>query len=525
MMKKSLLFSFTVLVSFLLFIPAVKAENQEFHITIDKETIEKGYTVTAFDDSIKLSLVPGILDEATPVDVKILDEEFEWPWQVDRISQVYQFEFENKDAYDNHKPFYIQLSYDEDDPNYKQVFFYDKNFNSWRPLPTRDFPRENFVRSLIHLPYARIAVFSHPGKLTHGMASWYAYKGGDFAASPDYPKGSKLRVYALNSDKYVDVTINDWGPERDKFPDRAIDLDKLAFAKLAPLGAGTIEVNVEPLYIEKDYEGKVLGVSESGISDEPEITSETAIVVRESDMKVLWENKSTTSRPLASLTKLVAVKVFLDTKPSLNREVAYSSKDAEYNYEWCNVWESAKLNLNDGDIVTIEDLVYASLVGSANNTIESLVRVSGMSRDEFIAKMNQKVKAWGASSTKFIEPTGLAPSNVTTALDYALITKHVFTHPIIQKASIMKEYVVKVINQDVEKKVRNTNHLIRYDMVSDIIGSKTGYLHEALYCLMVRVSHGDENLIVVLLGADTRDISFNEMKKLIRYGQRKLNGE
>ena len=84
-------------------------ENAQFHINLDQPTIAKGYTVAAFDDAIKLSLAPGILADATDVDVPELNEDMPMPWQLDQASPVYQFEFMNKQAYDNRKPFYIQM--------------------------------------------------------------------------------------------------------------------------------------------------------------------------------------------------------------------------------------------------------------------------------------------------------------------------------------------------------------------------------------------------------------------------------
>jgi len=84
--------------------------------------------------------------------------------------------------------------------------------------------------------------------MTAGDASWYAYKKCLCAASPDFPKGTYVRVTRSDDpSKTVVVRINDYGPERDKFPKRAIDLDKVAFAELASTRAGVIQVNVEPL--------------------------------------------------------------------------------------------------------------------------------------------------------------------------------------------------------------------------------------------------------------------------------------
>jgi D-alanyl-D-alanine carboxypeptidase len=495
--------------------------NQYFFIRLDKATTAKGYTVSAFDDKLKLSLVPGILSQATGVDLIELNEDMAMPWPVDKISQIYQFEFRNKKAYDNHKPFYIQFSYDKTDNNYKQVFFYDKNYSTWRPLPTRDFPREKFVRSLIHLPFARIAVFSFPNILTVGKASWYKYKGGNFAASLDFPKGSRLRVTNLENGKFVDVIVNDYGPDRSRFPDRAIDLDKVAFSKIANCWEGTVSISIEPLNIIKDNNGNIMGIASIGAGREPKITLKSAVVMDEKSNNIIWSKNATSTLPIASLTKMAAIKVFLDIKPTLNNVITYSEKDEEYNYQYCHKWESAKLNVEEGETLTIEDLIYASLVGSANNTVETLVRVSGMSRSQFIAKMNTTVINYGASSTNFVEPTGLSPENVSSALDYAIITKEVLKNPIIQKASTMAEYKFFTINTQKSHRVKNTNNIIKTNKYN-ITGSKTGYLDEAGYCLITRVKAVDShNIIVVTLGAETRDKSFFETEELIRYGLRK----
>jgi len=265
-----LLFGFQIISS--------RAENLQYFINLDKTTIAKGYTVSAFDDQIKLSLVPGILNEDTGVEISRMQEEMDLPWKLDKLS-IYQFEFRNKNAYDNHKPFYIQLGYDLESDYYKQVYFYDKNFQSWRPLPTKDYSQEKFVRSLIHLPYARIAVFSNPIVMMMGKASWYKYKGGDFAASPDFPINSKLRVYNTINNKYVDVVINDYGPDRSIHPDRVIDLDKQAFEKISSLGEGIIDVRVEQLESTPAGDAKILHIPEQGIGLFPVITASSSVVI------------------------------------------------------------------------------------------------------------------------------------------------------------------------------------------------------------------------------------------------------
>lgn len=495
--------------------------NPQYHINLDKATIAKGYTVSAFGGGLKLSLVPGILSEDTDADVLELDEPLEMPWQLDRVSKIYQFEFLNKAAYDNHKPFYIQFSYDAPDSNYKQMFFYDKNYSTWRPLPTQDFSKEKFVRSLIHLPYARVAVFSYPSVLSAGKASWYKYKGGNFAASPDFPQGSKLRVYNIDNGKFVDVVINDFGPNRSVHPDRVVDLDAAAFAKLAPKSQGTINISIQSLFMPAGT--KIAGIGPEGAETKPELTVKSAILVDEQTGGIMYAKNASTTLPLASLSKLAAIKVFMNASSSLDKVVAYSVKDEEYNYQYAAKGEVARLKVADGETMIVKDLIYAALVGSANNAVETLARASGMPRNEFIKKMNELVAGWGATATHFEEPTGLSPENVSSVSDYAIITKEVYKDPIIQQASTASQYEFSTINTKQKHLIKNSNLLIRNKTFA-ITGSKTGYLDEAGYCLMTRIkSAGGANLIAVTLGADTRDKSFAETKELLEYGIRVVN--
>ena len=82
-----------------------------------------------------------------------------------------------------------------------------------------------------------------------GIASWYTYCGGLFAASTRFKKGSVLRVINPANNKYVDVTVNDYGPNKRKHPNRIIDLDMFAFKKIAALDSGLIKIIIQPLKV------------------------------------------------------------------------------------------------------------------------------------------------------------------------------------------------------------------------------------------------------------------------------------
>lgn len=82
------------------------------------------------------------------------------------------------------------------------------------------------------------------GQTIEGLASWYRFKRGDFAASTKFPRGTWLRVTHLQNGKQVIVRVNDYGPSA---PGRIIDLDAVAFAKLEALQRGVTPVRVEEI--------------------------------------------------------------------------------------------------------------------------------------------------------------------------------------------------------------------------------------------------------------------------------------
>ncbi len=401
-----------------------------------------------------------------------------------------------------------------------------------------------------------------------GKASWYNYKAGLFAASTIYPLGQKIRVHHVLSGKFIDVTINDYGPDPKIHPDRVIDLQKEAFASLATLGTGVITVRLEPLNsttttetitkpavkpaavsVKRDLQkeqqalkkftqeyGRLpknktdwdlinkLAYSTSTIKTKTDFKSislnsteaASAIILDANNNQILWQKNSQEIVPIASLTKMVAIKTFLDTKPNLNKTVTYSQKDEQEITKYCSLSEAALLKLKDGDQVKLKDLTYSALVGSANNAVESLVRLSGLSRADFIKKMNANVKKWGATNTSFIEPTGLSTDNVSTAKDYALILKNISQDTTIKKISTTTQYKFTTINTKKTHTIKNTNKLLREGQF-DLQSSKTGYLIEAGHCLAMAAQNKitKQNFIVVTLGSSSWNKGYQAASQLL----------
>jgi len=438
------------------------------------------------------------------------------PWEWTAVTPVFEYALENPHMYDPAWPMEVRIKY-KDNNGLKQIFIIDALSGKWAPLPTTDVPQSGYVKTTLTTTSGYLILLSRDDYMTVGNASWYRYKNGDFAASPDFLKGSILRVTNLANNKSVDVTINDFGPDRSVHPDRVIDLDRVAFKKIASPATGIVKVKIEPLKIIRPA-----SVSVNQNSDKPIVAATSAIVFLEKDNKVLFGKDENRVAPLASLTKLVAAKTFLDLNPDLKKVVTYKIQDEKYNHLYCKPWESARLTVKDGDTLTIENLLYSTLVGSANNAIESLVRVSGLSRENFIKKMNENAKLWGAVNTLFVEPTGLSPDNVSSPYDYAIMMKEVLKNSLIEKISTTKSYSFSTINTKITHRINNTNQLVK-NSSHNIIGSKTGYLHESGNCLMTKIKTEKGNMIFVNFGSPSRDASFSDNEQLIRYGLSQLN--
>ncbi len=142
----------------------------------------------------------------------------------------------------------VRISWTETDDVGADLFYWDAGKEVWKQLYGFGLTGSHQLQSVLPSGFSQIAVMVPPPVMMQGQASWYAYKNCDCAASPDYAKGSKLRVSRIDDPtRFVIVTVNDFGPERDKHPDRVIDLDLVAFKKIANPRGGLVEVRVDPL--------------------------------------------------------------------------------------------------------------------------------------------------------------------------------------------------------------------------------------------------------------------------------------
>ncbi len=233
-----------------------------------------------------------------------------------------------------------------------------------------------------------------------------------------------------------------------------------------------------------------------------------ALVIDQTNSEVLFEKNGDTPRSIGSISKLMAADVFLQGKPDLTAPAMIQSEDVRLG---------GVQHLVVGDQVTVRDLLVAALVGSDNTAVYALVRLSGLSLGDFVARMNETAAEMGLRATTFIDPAGLSPDNRSIAPDLATMVDEVLKQEEIRSITAMAEATITGASGRTYT-VESTNELLKGFMNEapyKILGGKTGYLPEAGYCFGAVFSESaGRELIVVVLGSESKQGRFQDAKAL-----------
>jgi D-alanyl-D-alanine carboxypeptidase len=242
----------------------------------------------------------------------------------------------------------------------------------------------------------------------------------------------------------------------------------------------------------------------------PRISAESAIVVDAKSGAVLYGKKDTAVWPMASIVKLMTALVFLETEPVLDARVEMNDEDER---------KGGEDYIRPGETATLRDVLTASLLGSANNATILLSRSAGMTTEEFVNRMNEKASELGMKSTKFVEPSGLSPENVSTAHDIVRLLSATGASELIADITGIHQDTIRVFPSGLSRRVITTNHLL--GTIVFVEYGKTGYLDESLYSLAASVSTRQGNeLYIVLLGSESDADRVQDAKNLTVWSQK-----
>lgn len=235
-----------------------------------------------------------------------------------------------------------------------------------------------------------------------------------------------------------------------------------------------------------------------------------AILVDEDSGTVLYEKNADARRPIASITKVMTLLLTFEAleagKISLDDFVPVS--EHAYHMGGSQIW------LEPGEEMTLNDMLKAICISSANDAAVAVAEYIGGSEPAFAEMMNARAAELGMTNTHFVNACGLdEPEHLSTARDVAAMSREMLLHhtEVRDYCSIWMDTLRGGATQLV-----NTNKLLK--SYSGITGLKTGTTGKAGVCISASAERDGLRLIAVVLGAASGKERFQAASTLLDYG-------
>ncbi|MGI6065000.1 MAG: D-alanyl-D-alanine carboxypeptidase family protein [Bacillota bacterium] len=238
----------------------------------------------------------------------------------------------------------------------------------------------------------------------------------------------------------------------------------------------------------------------------PELNAKAAILIDAETGRVLFEKNSQERLPIASTTKITTALITLEREKNLQKRVTVPA-------DFINPGE-AGIWLEPGERHTLEDLLYALLLRSANDAASVIATAVGGSEAGFVQLMNDKVRELGLKDTHYVNPHGLHDDNhYSSAYDLAMITREALTYKEFRKMIITDRHILPWPGHEYSRVVHNRNELL--DTFDGADGVKTGYTRQAGSCLVGSATRDGMQLVAIVLHSNGM---YDETAKLLEYG-------
>lgn len=229
------------------------------------------------------------------------------------------------------------------------------------------------------------------------------------------------------------------------------------------------------------------------------------LVVRDSGTgQMLFGKAAYEPWPMASVTKLLSALVLLDVSINFASTTVAAVDGAPDN------------DVAIGATYYVKDLWNAGLISSSNRAVLSLADSTGLTREEFVVRMNDKARQLGMTGTKVVEPTGLDSRNQSTAADIAVLLAEALRKPEILQSVRLTTYDLATVDGLYRKQIKTTDWLLSGAVANfglEIIGGKTGYIPESGYNFAAETVSSTNRVVVVVLGANSIDARFTEARR------------
>ena len=234
--------------------------------------------------------------------------------------------------------------------------------------------------------------------------------------------------------------------------------------------------------------------------------------------QVLYAKNADEVTPIASITKVMTAMVVLDAKLALDEPLQITNEDID-------LLKNTKSRLPIGSHFRRDDLMRLALMASDNRAASALGRNYPGGLPAFVDAMNAKARELGLTHTRFVDSSGLAPGNVSSAGDLGRMVMAASNYALIREYSTTEAVNVTLPNSKRPLSFVNTNRLVRGSDWQ--IGlSKTGYISESGLCLVMQAIIANQPVVIVLLdswGKLTRVADAQRIKKWLEKNPTKLS--
>ena len=248
--------------------------------------------------------------------------------------------------------------------------------------------------------------------------------------------------------------------------------------------------------------------------------SEAGIVMDLDSGAVLFAQNIHVQEYPASITKLLTALVVVENA-SMDEQVTFSH-DAVYNVE---SGSGNKLQLEEGDVLSVKDCLYVMLLQSSNQAANALAEHVGGSREAFADMMNEKAASLGCRESHFVNPSGLNdPEQLTSAYDMAQIGTAVFGNPtLLEICSTTSATLPPTINNpngrtySMEHKLVVTGDSSDENYYPSAVAGKTGYTSLAGQTLVTYAEQDGRRQVAVTLKS-TQRTHYSDTKTILDFG-------
>ena len=261
---------------------------------------------------------------------------------------------------------------------------------------------------------------------------------------------------------------------------------------------------------EEDFDPENWAAVEALSSLEDVSASVGAAVLMERETRTcLYESEARRHLPIASVTKVMTLLLVTELVDrgdlQLEQRVTCSAYAASLG--------GSQIFLEEGETMTVEDLIKAVAVSSANDGAVALAEAAAGSEGAFVEQMNQRARDLGMADTVFANCIGLPTQgeHYSCAWDIALLSCRLLDCEWIRNYTTIWMDSVR----DGAFGLSNTNKLIRF--YPGATGLKTGFTQEAMYCLSASAMRDGAEYVAVILHAPSSDIRFESAKLLLNH--------